>query len=116
MDGTIAGHPNADLPFKMAIGIPTFVLGGVENVDSMPASRSGRSSIQRTEDDDDLLRNRARESGCLPAIRRTAPVSRAQIVKGGTQVRSDTENYPMTYLMCVLYALVVIVLAAVFLL
>ena len=39
-----------------------------------------------------------------------------KLLKGGTQVRSDTENYPMSYLMCVLYALVVIVLAAVFLL
>jgi hypothetical protein len=38
------------------------------------------------------------------------------MVKGGTRVRGDTENYPEAYLMCVLYAFVVIVLAAVFLL
>jgi hypothetical protein len=31
-------------------------------------------------------------------------------------VRGDTENYPMSYLMCALYAFVTIVLAAVFLL
>jgi hypothetical protein len=29
-------------------------------------------------------------------------------------MRNDTENYPISYLMCVLYAFVVIVLAAVF--
>jgi hypothetical protein len=38
------------------------------------------------------------------------------MVKGGTQVRGDTDNYPMSHLMCVLYAFVVIVLAAAFLL
>jgi hypothetical protein len=38
------------------------------------------------------------------------------MVKGGTQVRGDAESYPTAYLMCVLYAFVVIVLAAVFLL
>ena len=52
----------------------------------------------------------------LPRYSGDSSRSRAQIVKGGTPVRSDTENYPMTYLMCVLYAFVVIVLAAVFLL
>jgi hypothetical protein len=31
-------------------------------------------------------------------------------------VRRDAHTYPMSYLMCVLYALIVIVLAAVFLL
>jgi hypothetical protein len=41
---------------------------------------------------------------------------RAQMVKGGTQVRGANENYRTAYLMCVLYAFVVIVLAAVFLL
>jgi hypothetical protein len=41
---------------------------------------------------------------------------RAQLVKGGPQVRGATENYPMSYPMLVLYALVIIVLAAVFLL
>jgi hypothetical protein len=41
---------------------------------------------------------------------------RAQMVKGGTQVRSANENYRTAYLMCVLYAFVIIVLAAVFLL
>jgi hypothetical protein len=39
-----------------------------------------------------------------------------KLLEGGTQVRGDTENYPMSYLMCVLYAFVAIVLAAVFLL
>jgi hypothetical protein len=41
---------------------------------------------------------------------------RGQVVKGGTQVRGANENYRTAYLMCVLYAFVVIVLAAVFLL
>jgi hypothetical protein len=39
---------------------------------------------------------------------------RGQVVKGGKQVRRDTENYRTAYLMCVLYAFLVIVLAAVF--
>jgi hypothetical protein len=38
------------------------------------------------------------------------------MVKGGTQVRGETENSPISYLMCVLYVFVIIVLAAVFLL
>jgi hypothetical protein len=41
---------------------------------------------------------------------------RTQMLKGGTQVRGADENYGTAYLMCVLYAFVVIVLAAVFLL
>jgi hypothetical protein len=40
---------------------------------------------------------------------------RAQMVKGGMQVRGDTENHPMSFLMRVLYAFVTIVLAADFL-
>jgi hypothetical protein len=36
---------------------------------------------------------------------------RGQVVKGGTQVRGANENYRTAYLMCVLYAFVVIVLA-----
>jgi hypothetical protein len=46
---------------------------------------------------------------------RTAPVP-AHMVTGGTQMRGATENYRTAYLMCVLYAFVIIVLAAVFLL
>ena len=46
---------------------------------------------------------------------RTDPVP-AQMVTGGTQMRGATENYRTAYLMCVLYAFVIIVLAAVFLL
>ncbi len=42
---------------------------------------------------------------------RTLP-PRAQLVKGGPQMRGATENY----LMFVLYALVIVVLAAIFLL
>jgi hypothetical protein len=41
---------------------------------------------------------------------------RGQVVKGGKQVRRANENYRTAYLMCVLYAFLVIVLAAVFLL
>jgi hypothetical protein len=47
---------------------------------------------------------------------RTAPAPAHKWSKGGTQVRGATENYPMSYLMFVLYAFVIIVLAAVFLL
>jgi hypothetical protein len=47
---------------------------------------------------------------------RTAFRLRAQMIKGGQQVRRDNDNYRTAYLMCVLYAFVVIVLAAVFLL
>jgi hypothetical protein len=62
-----------------------------------------------------FLRNWARD---LDASRYSADNSRlrAQMVKGGTQVRSANENYRTAYLMCVLYACVIIVLAAVFLL
>jgi hypothetical protein len=65
--------------------------------------------------DDDLLRNWARD---LDASRYSANSYRlrAQMVKGGKQVRGANENYRTAYLMCVLYAFVVIVLAAVFLL
>jgi hypothetical protein len=38
------------------------------------------------------------------------------MVKGGMHVRGATESYPMSYLMFVLYAVVIIVLAVVFLL
>jgi hypothetical protein len=38
------------------------------------------------------------------------------MVKGGTHVRGATENHPVSYPMFVLYAFVIIVLAAVFLL
>jgi len=38
------------------------------------------------------------------------------MVKGGTQVKGETENYRIAYLTCVFYAFVIIVLAAVFLL
>jgi hypothetical protein len=38
------------------------------------------------------------------------------MVTGGTQVRGAAENYRTAYLMCLLYAFVIIVLAAVFLL
>jgi hypothetical protein len=38
------------------------------------------------------------------------------MVRGGTQVRDETGNYPVSYLMCGLYLFVIIVLAAVFLL
>jgi hypothetical protein len=44
------------------------------------------------------------------------PFLRYKWSKGGTQVRGATENYRTAYLMCVLYAFVIIVLAAVFLL
>jgi hypothetical protein len=61
------------------------------------------------------------ETGCaiwrLP--RYSADSSRSpahKLLKGGTRVRGASENYPMSYLMFVLYALVIIVLAAVFLL
>jgi hypothetical protein len=37
-------------------------------------------------------------------------------MKEECKVRGETENYPITYLMCVLYAFVIIVLAALFLL
>jgi uncharacterized protein HemY len=39
-----------------------------------------------------------------------------QMGKRRNQVRGKTDNYQIAYLMCVLYAFVVIVLAAVFLL
>jgi hypothetical protein len=62
-----------------------------------------------------FLRNWARD---LDASRYSADNSppRAQMVKGGTQVRGANENYRTAYLMCVLYAFVIIVLAVVFLL
>ena len=44
------------------------------------------------------------------------PAFPAQMVKGGTHVRGATENHPVSYPMFVLYAFVIIVLAAVFLL
>jgi hypothetical protein len=47
---------------------------------------------------------------------RTAPVPAHKWSKGGKHVRGATENYRTAYLMCVLYAFVIIVLAAVFLL
>jgi hypothetical protein len=55
---------------------------------------------------------------CLiqPSGRKDSSRLRAQMAKGGTQVRGATENYRTAYLMCVLYAFVIIVLAAVFLL
>jgi hypothetical protein len=61
-----------------------------------------------------FLRNWARD---LDASRYSADSSRlrAQMIKGGTQVRGVNENYRTAYLMCALYAFVVIVLAAVFL-
>ena len=45
-----------------------------------------------------------------------SPRPRTQMFKGATPVRGATENYPMSYLMYALYAFVIIVLAAVFLL
>jgi hypothetical protein len=61
-----------------------------------------------------FLRNWARD---LDVSRYSADKTpRAQMVKGGTQVRGANENYRTAYLMCVLYAFVIIVLAVVFLL
>jgi hypothetical protein len=75
-----------------------------------------RSAIRRTEDDDDLFLETGLAIWMLPRHSADSSRLRGQVVKGGKQVRRDTENYRTAYLMCVLYAFVVIVLAVVFLL
>ena len=62
------------------------------------------------------FRNAARDLDASPLLGVPFRFYHAQMVKGGTLVRRDAQTYPMSYLMCVLYALIVIVLAAVFLL